>query len=1254
MKKIKLGLAVGLSFIAMNIHGQEFKSSYIQQWGQTYTDMQKAVDGWTWGRQVTSDDNFYISRVKPHRRFYNANTQVNKLLSRDKDKRLIAWLPFGDEGKNALPDGKFDSEVFSMWSYVDHWGDWSAPLGRIPAALMDVAHKNGVAVSSVLGIPNASVTPWSNEYFYNFMTNISQIDPATIANFMYYYGIDGLGYNSEFYTYENLVTDLQKMHAHVVKALKEKNPLVENVWYDGTGEDGGIYFDQGLGVHNKACFGEGGDERCSLFFNYNSETDDNYQSTVQYAKNMHRDPLYIYQGMNMQGGQADKWTTLAKWPISIGLWGAHGKNMFWQDRGEKGSDPETQQQSYLMATERWFSNGNRNPAKKQELVNKLTHNVDNTDFHGMSALMSARSALSWNLDDEPFVTHFNLGNGKFFNWMGKRVNDRQWANVGVQDYLPTWRYWFSSKLLGGDASDVPANGLSATFTWKDAYVGGSTMQIEGSANDEYLHLFKTKYALKEGDRITLTYKLVSGKADMNLVLTADGAENMAVNEDGFKAMTTELEADGEEWITKTFTVGQGLAGKELALIALHFRNASGMKLYLGEFSIVREGQNTTTPAKPKNLKGELLAYNGNGVDAKLTFDMQNSKPEGEPCYNTDVNTSVFKLYAQQEGGSEQLIGITTSWAGLFYAIPVDVADINNVKVRLGVRAVSQDMKTESDIAWTDFMQATGYVYNDDIEISQPVIKPGEDFSIRFVDKNHEDGEWTITDAEGAEITTGNGKSIKVEGGLPSVGMYTLKLKSAYGTDRAETGRIFKDFIAISGEEVGAMPKILTLTANDKEADITVAQNTAVALAYTGKKADGIVSRGMKMEEKPVGILASKMGMDKLSSTDWTISFWVKFNSIDGNMQMVDLRSGTAGWPFNNWGTIWSSFWQKEKMFNVTIRERMGNGSPEYQQNWTVDFSPKAWYHIALTFTNTSTGTVPRLFINGKAATPLSWKYNGQSGTGLNSNGIDCYAWRYDNMLLLGVGRGGTSPIPGWNGTIDDVKFFDTALNEEAVAKTMSSNDTNEGHLRGYWDFETDAADDFYFASKGQDTSIPLAHGEMVKGEAEGSERFSATAPKYDAGSVYCVGSVYKVVTKPSWKTSKATITESNGTDTEGSAKVAYKQDGMYDITLTLENSYGKDTRTFTKITVDSSTGINDTKAGELRTYTAGEEVLIECAENGSYTFSVFDLAGQAIISKTFAMSGGNTAHLHLPKAGVYLLKVKKDGKMLRTIKFLRK
>ncbi len=122
------------------------------------------------------------------------------------------------------------------------------------------------------------------------------------------------------------------------------------------------------------------------------------------------------------------------------------------------------------------------------------------------------------------------------------------------------------------------------------------------------------------------------------------------------------EADDEEWVTRTFTVGSDFDGKDLALVALHFKNATNINLLFGEFSIVRGTY--ATPAKPQLESAKLLYNCKDGMDGKIIFNMPNNKAAGEPCYNLDVKTSHFRLYAQQEGhdkvsyGYDDIVGRT--------------------------------------------------------------------------------------------------------------------------------------------------------------------------------------------------------------------------------------------------------------------------------------------------------------------------------------------------------------------------------------------------------------------------------------------------------------------------------------------------------------------------------------------------------------------------------------------------------------------
>ena len=1244
MRRIHL-LLFGCCLIPSTLMAQELKSNYIT-WGFDSHQFANKLQSWSKANPtINEDDNFFISRVRPKTRFRNVDTQVRQDLTEANDKKLLAWLPWNVPSKNALPDGVFDSEVFSMWPYVTHWGNWNCGLGRIPASLLDVAHKNGVPVSSVAGIPWGGLKgDWRTT-----LNNLSTANVQNAADFMNYFGYDGLGYNSEFSDYfgsGRMVRALKDFHVNLNKAIKPYNPIYENLWYDGTNERGNIDFDKGLNDNNKNLFGAKGSEAANLFFNYNWNSDWLLQGSVDKAAEIERSPLDLYAGINMQGGEprhGSRWTLLKNYPISIGLWGAHSQNMFFESRGEKGSDPETQQRTYMLRTERWFSSGSRNPVNSIAINNSLNYNADNTDFAGMSAMMTARSSMSWDLAVEPFITYFNLGNGKFFNYGGVRKNDRPWANVGVQDYLPTWRWWFASKLLGRTAADVPANGLDAEFVWDDAYMGGSTVRVHGSTSKEYLHLFKTKYALKSGDVITFRYKVKGGKADASLVFTTEDAVNA---EKAYPVLASTDEADEDKWVEKTITVDGTLNGKTLALVALKMENAADLNLYLGEFSIVRG--TFAAPAKPVIAKTALLHSAKNGVDGKIIFNMPNDKAKGEPCYNTDVKTSLFKLWAKQEGKDPILMGVTTSWAGMYYSVPVDVK--GQGKVKFGVSAVSLDMKKESDIAWgEDHDIFASYDYSDEIKADKSVIKPNEAFTISYVDPRHEVGNWKI-EHNGSVVASSNGTSeIKVNG-LNQVGFYDLVLTGKVTENGARVDKEvrYANYVQITSDAVGAVPHINKLTANDSETSIEVVANSEVTMKYEGKKADGSGSRGIKTLEKPVGVKVSELGLTN-NNQPWSLAFWVKFNSLSGGTQIVDMRDPGTGWPQNNWGTFWSTYDPSTGVYELTLRAKNGGGSPEYKQRWKVDFIPGAWTHFTLAMDGNGTNTKPMLYINGKEAKAHNWQIGDNKGDGLCTERFVNNGWWDANVLGISLGRHSTAAM---NATIDDVKFFNKFITAAEAAQTMTSTSTTEAGLKAYWDFEADADASHYFTSKVGNAK--LAHGELKVGTGEGVASLVPDAPTYDAGSAFVSGT-FQVKTTAEWTAKKATIVSQNGTDMAGTAKLKYAKAGDYEVTLTLTNAHGSDTRTFQVIKVKADpTGINGTEAADMKVYAIDRDVLFDVETPGNYLVQVFSTNGQMVASKAVSVNGAESVRLHLGAQGVYVVNVKKDGKTLRTVKFICK
>ena len=107
-------------------------------------------------------------------------------------------------------------------------------------------------------------------------------------------------------------------------------------------------------------------------------------------------------------------------------------------------------------------------------------------------------------------------------------------------------------------------------------------------------------------------------------------------------------------------------------------------------------------------------------------DRDAAHPE-DPIYNEDVNTWYYKIYIQQEGGEPVMCTATTSWAAYVVSAPFDVN--GDKKVMLGVSAVALDGKSESEIAWTGWLDTPDNSTVEGIEIDRPVIMSGETFAI---------------------------------------------------------------------------------------------------------------------------------------------------------------------------------------------------------------------------------------------------------------------------------------------------------------------------------------------------------------------------------------------------------------------------------------------------------------------------------------------------------------------------------------------
>ena len=1232
--------------------------------GGANDDFASKYRSWQPGQPLDSnfsdDEEFFISRVKLKDRFTYAQTQVDPEL--DPARRFLWWVPMGQSQWNAVPTYFYNSEVFNMWSYIDHWGNWTAPVLRAPAAYLDVCHKNGVSTSVVAAIAwGAAVGDYSPEPHGPNIKAMTDGGYEKLLRYLRYYGVDGVGYNSEFRTSTEIASAMQDLFAQAHLHADEYDVDFSVAWYSLTSDGGVLGGYNGLNSSNDDWFWNTryGAPVANYFFpNYNWANSE-LQTSESTANGFREGASWdVYMGMDMQGRDYANWTMLKDYDVSFGMWGAHNMNMLFESRGEAGSSGTTPQETYLKRSELFFTGGTQNPVNPPAISDHTYYSIGNAQaFHGISSFITARSVLQGDLAAEPFVTYFNLGNGMFFNVEGETTFDGEWYNVGIQDYLPTWRWWWTTDFMGRDEADVPESGLTATFTWDDAWFGGSCMRISGTTDGEYLQLFKTKYPVVEGDRLTIRYKVLGGNAGIDWAVATE--EKMTETSGNIR--NTDDPVLTGEWQEATIEIGTGMgnlrvADQTLALIGLKFTKATDLDLLIGEISLTREDAPTPqapvlrTDVKGKDADGNVHTYedgaaiwdyNYQGVDVKVVWSMGEAPSDSpwETLYNEDVNAWYYKVYVQQQGAEPVMCTATTSWAA--YVVGAPLTD-GESPVRVGVSAVSLDGKTESEITWSEYMELPEATIVGGIEVDKAVIKPGEEFTVRYADPNHPAAEsWAIRPSSASDsdapLISADGTT-SVTGTLDEIGLYDVEV-TVGGVSETHRG-----LVQISGKEVGALPQIESVAVNGGTTDVAAVEGEAVTYSYVGRDADGTVSRGLALPSNGFGMDFAQFGFDE--SSPFTIAWWFRPDELIMGTEGVtglSIRNPKQDWPENNWGFMWQDI-MPDSTIKVAIKALSGTAESQFKDP-EFKYEPGRWYHICIVFDfDSSVGRIYSVYVNGKklGTKTADSLYPFGNGTGF--------------YLIFG---GYAANRTAFTGAIDEFQVYDIALDDEQAAKTMEHQTEIPEGLVGYWDFETNPDAENYLHSTGENTDLKAYVMLSASGDGgEGDTDFSISPATFDAGAPFLPG-IYEVVTTPEWGVDirNASLSGESVSPTGGSVEVSYSVASDYSATLTLRNSWGEDTMEFPMVVV--SVGLDETGAdGEGKVYPNPfeEELYIAFAEAGAYTVNVYSLAGNLVSSQAVSAVGGDVINVRVNAApGTYVVKVSDAaGDVVTTAKVIKK
>ena len=323
--------------------------------------------------------------------------------------------------------------------------------------------------------------------------------------------------------------------------------------------------------------------------------------------------------------------------------------------------------------------------------------VTSDSWSGVSGHVLERSVIN----AMPFTTSFCVGVGKHRFVEGEVKASQDWYHSGVQNIMPTWRYWMEDR---GNAS--------FEINWDDAWNFGSSLKLKGGSafsGDHLWRLYKTQLAVNGGGTLRLVYKssnTTNASVEVKLSTTS------SVNPDVTLSNPTTTTKNG--WTVAEYDLSS-LNGKTIYMIGLNVKakfTVYDYELSLGELSVLPANY-APAPVEVKNLATTSTLGNVQG-DARLTWDFD---------YTADFDH--FDIYKENEDGTRTMVGQTRDEA--FY-VPTFQRKDNEAYVKFIVTPVMKDMRQQKGKSIVlDYPQATAPVVS--FTISNSYLKVGESATI---------------------------------------------------------------------------------------------------------------------------------------------------------------------------------------------------------------------------------------------------------------------------------------------------------------------------------------------------------------------------------------------------------------------------------------------------------------------------------------------------------------------------------------------
>ena len=559
----------------------------------------------------------------------------------------------------------FSYNAFKMWQYVDYVGAGGRPTSGISvgaadkeygvialpqAAAVNAAHKNGVKAIGEYFIPRSP--QYTQEWLYkdedgNFPYAQKLVD------IMNYYGFDGYFINQE----EAIEASYVPLFREMLKWMRDQGCYIQ--WYDSILDSGRISYQNLFNSNNSNWVYNETDGRVSdsIFLNYwNTDDRDGLMESAEYAESLGLNPRdAIFYGV--EGGQWKFGQNLdldrivddnGEVAMSIAIWGSD----FYREQYNKAGD-KRYESGYQWASEErerlYYTGLTEDAADHSTDVDRSDVEVETDSvWKGFSAYTAEKTVIN----GSTFNSDFNNGHGMQYWENGEVSRDMEWTNDNLQDILPTWQWWVTSKDdnkldldwdYGKNLKKIMTDGSEGDFGYDQigAYNGGSSLVMWGDVKDsQTIHLYKTDLDVTAASKLALTYNKVSAndssKLQLSLVFKDDPDHTILVPVD-----MTGKQTDG--WVTAQVSL-EDYAGRELAAIGLDVSaetQVSDYQLNLGGLKLT-DGK-SYAPSAPTNLSiSKNLADTGE-VQLKWNLDSYDE-------------VQLYRIYAEYKDGTERFVG----------------------------------------------------------------------------------------------------------------------------------------------------------------------------------------------------------------------------------------------------------------------------------------------------------------------------------------------------------------------------------------------------------------------------------------------------------------------------------------------------------------------------------------------------------------------------------------------------------------------